>query len=64
MPHNTLVCPECLSEHIELKDFLLSDFDENPKRSFGCVDCGCVWEVEYFPAKRRVLSPSQLTAPV
>jgi len=57
MPHNSLVCPECESDDIELKEFILAEFDENPQRSFDCRVCGCGWIVEYFPAKRRVRNP-------
>jgi len=63
MPHNSLVCPDCESVDIELKEFILAEFDENPSRSFDCLSCGCGWIVEYYPAKRRVTRPA-MTAPV
>ena len=36
--------------------------EDNPKRIFACSECDCSWEVEYFPAKKKILHKLPVSA--
>ena len=66
--HTSLVCPVCCSEETQLVmngSYVSAELispEDNPKRIFACSECDCYWEVEYFPAKKKILHDMAVSA--